>query len=137
MLFDGAHNVAGALALRAYLDEFMRSGITLVFGAMADKNLEQMAAILFPVAKRLVLTQPQSPRAATIETLKELAATAGHSKHLYFSESAAAAIEIAKDITPQAEVICITGSLYLVGEIQSALRQTSSETRSAGELKAS
>ena len=137
LLFDGAHNVAGALALRAYLDEFTSSGITLVFGAMADKNLEQMAAILFPVAKRLVLTQPQSPRAATIESLKELAATAGHSKQLYFSESAAAAIEIAKDITPEPEVICITGSLYLVGEIQNALRQTNNETRSAGELKAS
>ncbi|HEU4477246.1 MAG TPA: folylpolyglutamate synthase/dihydrofolate synthase family protein [Pyrinomonadaceae bacterium] len=137
LLFDGAHNVAGALALRAYLDEFIRSGITLVFGAMADKNLEQMAAILFPVANRLVLTQPQSPRAAKVETLKKLAATAGHSKQLYFSESAAAAIAIAKDITPEAEVICITGSLYLVGEIQSAMRQTSSETRSAGELKAS
>lgn len=135
LLFDGAHNVAGAIALRAYLDEFIRSGITLVFGAMTDKNLEQMAAILFPVADRLVLTQPDSPRSATIEQLSELAAA--HSKHIYRSESGKAAIEIAKEITPPEEVICITGSLYLIGELQEALMETGMESSCAGESKAS
>src|SRR5205823_12571064 len=36
LLFDGAHNPAGAEALRAYLDEFVHAPITLVFGAMSD-----------------------------------------------------------------------------------------------------
>jgi dihydrofolate synthase/folylpolyglutamate synthase len=128
-LFDGAHNVAGASALRAYLDSFESRSVTLVFGAMADKNLAQMAAILFPLAKRLVLVQPANPRAATIETLQELTALASDSTRVFTAPSPAAAIEIAHNETPEDELICVTGSLYLVGDIQAALKQPKVQTR--------
>ncbi|MEP6637313.1 MAG: folylpolyglutamate synthase/dihydrofolate synthase family protein, partial [Acidobacteriota bacterium] len=68
-LFDGAHNPAGAQAIRDYLDEFVKRPVTLVFGAMRDKNLEQMASLLFPRAGRLVLTTMENPRAATVAAL--------------------------------------------------------------------
>lgn len=118
LLFDGAHNVAGARALRSYLDAFVTQRITLVFSAMADKNLEQMASILFPVAEQIVLTQQANPRAATKETLKQLATAAGESKQIHTATSPAEAISIARQITPADELICITGSLYLVGDMQ-------------------
>src|SRR5205085_1532594 len=73
LLFDGAHNAAGARALRAYLDEFVKAPITLIFGAMRDKDLREIAATLFPVAQKLILTQPTNPRAAAPETLARLA----------------------------------------------------------------
>ena len=44
LLFDGAHNPAGAQALRAFLDEFVKRPVTLVFGAMNDKRLEEIAS---------------------------------------------------------------------------------------------
>src|SRR5262249_13933441 len=44
ILFDGAHNPAAALALREFLDEFVPPPITMIFGAMQDKSLEEMAA---------------------------------------------------------------------------------------------
>ncbi|HEX8117260.1 MAG TPA: cyanophycin synthetase, partial [Pyrinomonadaceae bacterium] len=69
VLYDGAHNVAGARALRAYLDEFAPEGVTLVFGAMRDKELEEMGRVLFPAARHLILTAPDNPRAATVERL--------------------------------------------------------------------
>src|ERR1044071_5486802 len=70
VVYDGAHNVAGARALRAYLDEFApREGVTLVFGAMRDKELEEIGRVLFPAARHLVLTSPVSPRAASVEEL--------------------------------------------------------------------
>ena len=50
---DGAHNPAGAEALRAYLEHTRHSKnapITMVFGAMADKQLDEMAATLFQSA---------------------------------------------------------------------------------------
>ncbi|HEX8422997.1 MAG TPA: Mur ligase family protein, partial [Pyrinomonadaceae bacterium] len=56
ILFDGAHNPAGARALRQYLDEFVALPVTLVFGAMRDKALREIGAALFPAAERLVLT---------------------------------------------------------------------------------
>src|SRR5207249_876983 len=55
-LFDGAHNPAGARALREYLDEFVKEPITMIFGAMRDKALGEMTAALFPRADRVILT---------------------------------------------------------------------------------
>jgi dihydrofolate synthase/folylpolyglutamate synthase len=49
VLLDGAHNPAGAQALRDYLEEFVTSPLTLVFGAMRDKRLDAMAEVLFPL----------------------------------------------------------------------------------------
>lgn len=122
LLFDGAHNVAGALALRRYLDSFVTKPITMVFGAMADKNLAEIAALLFPAAKRLILAQMANPRAATVETLQELAAAAGAPVEVHAVTSAAEAIAIARQITAAGDLVCITGSLYLVGDVQAALR---------------
>lgn len=121
LLFDGAHNVAGALALRQYLDSFVTKPITMVFGAMADKNLAEIAGLLFPAAKRLILTQFANPRAATVETLQNLVAVEGAPTEVQAARSTAEAIAIAKEITPDSDLICITGSLYLVGDIQREL----------------
>jgi dihydrofolate synthase/folylpolyglutamate synthase len=93
----------------------------MIFGAMADKNLEEIAAILFPVAKRLILTQLANPRAATVETLQKFVAVEG-AVEVQAARSVAEAINIAKQITPDGDLICITGSLYLVGDTQAALR---------------
>ena len=73
MLLDGAHNPGAARALRDYLDEFVKEPLTLVFGAMSDKRLSEMAAILFPGVEHLILTRPDNPRAASVESLKTLA----------------------------------------------------------------
>ena len=122
-LFDGAHNVAGALALRAYLDSFVTKPITMLFGAMADKNLEEIAAVLFPAAKRLVLTQLANPRAATIETLQKLASSAAAMVEVHGAASVTEAVAIAQGITPKNDLICTSGSLYLVGDVQALLKK--------------
>src|SRR6266404_93898 len=57
VLLDGAHNPAGARALRAYLDEFWPGAITLLFGAMGDKDIDRMAGELFDAARTVVLTR--------------------------------------------------------------------------------
>ena len=121
ILFDGAHNIAGAQALREYLDEFIKTPVTLVFGAMRDKDLSEIARILFPVARRLILTQPMNPRAATPETLAALVRASAASATITLAASVAEALVKALEQTPSDELICVTGSLYLVGEVQSIL----------------
>ena len=123
LLFDGAHNPAGAKVLRKFLDEFITTPFTLVFGAMEDKKLEQMAAVLFPAAARLVLVEPDNPRAAKLETLNRLAERFSDSVSVRTAEGVEEAIMIAKRITPDNELICVTGSLYLIGGTQSVLKQ--------------
>lgn len=120
-LFDGAHNAAGARALSEFLYEFVRAPVTLVFGAMRDKDLSEIAAALFPAARRLILTRPANARAADLETLARLAPRGFDSSRITLAPSAAAAIAAARAQTPPAGVICVTGSLYLVGEAQSIL----------------
>jgi dihydrofolate synthase/folylpolyglutamate synthase len=121
LLFDGAHNPAGARALRDYLDEFVRVPITLVFGAMRDKELDEIAATLFPAAHKLILTRPTNPRAATLDALTQLASSHGANNSPIVAATPAEALRLAGEATPHGGIICITGSLYLVGEVKSLI----------------
>jgi dihydrofolate synthase/folylpolyglutamate synthase len=123
VLFDGAHNPAGARALRAYLDEFVTSPVTLVFGAMRDKPLGEIGSILFPAAEHLVLTSPRSPRAATPEELVRAVPVPTTSSTIALAPSVADALVIARAHTPPGGLVCVTGSLYLVGEAKAQLQK--------------
>jgi dihydrofolate synthase / folylpolyglutamate synthase len=123
VLLDGAHNPAGAGALRQYLDEHVGGPITLVFGAMKDKKLDEIAQLLFPKAAQLIITAPQNPRAAEPEHLRKLAMDHLSHTNTHVAVSAGAALLKAKEMTPPDGLICVTGSLYLVGEVKSGLDQ--------------
>ena len=118
ILLDGAHNPAGAKSLCDYLDEFGSHPLTLVFGAMRDKQLEQIAKILFPVADLLVLTPIRNPRAASTEMLREVARRFVGDEKITIAGSSSEAVNIARARTEPNGLICITGSLYLIGEIR-------------------
>ncbi len=73
-LLDGAHNPAGARALANYLTRFYSDRrIWMIFGAMRDKALDEVAEVLFPLAHQLVFTAPEGPRALRPEVLQEMA----------------------------------------------------------------
>lgn len=122
ILFDGAHNVAGAKALRDYLDEFIHQPITMIFGAMRDKNLLEIAEILFPKAERLILTEPKNERAVKTSELLKYVPQNFDRKNIAHVGTVEEAIMTAKEITKETELILITGSLYLVGEAQEILK---------------
>jgi dihydrofolate synthase / folylpolyglutamate synthase len=115
ILLDGAHNPAGAEALRDYLDQFGRRPLTLVFGAMSDKKLTSLGEILFPLADNLILTTIDNPRAASLETLAAIAARYNPGS-VTKSKTIAEAFDAALRQTPSYGLICVTGSLYLIGE---------------------
>ena len=125
ILFDGAHNAAGAKALKDYLDEFIKQPITLVFGSMEDKDLREIAEILFPKAEILILTEPENPRSMkTRELTKFLPENFSNEKFL-IAETVESALKIARKVSSDKNLICITGSLYLVGEAQKLLNNKS------------
>lgn len=125
VLFDGAHNRASAQALHDYLNEFVSAPVTLVFGAMRDKELAEMAALLFPQADRLILTGMNNPRAATTEMLGQIVPPGFDSSLITFAESTADAVKLALEVTPIDGLIAVTGSLYLVGEVRQLLSKRS------------
>jgi dihydrofolate synthase/folylpolyglutamate synthase len=125
ILFDGAHNPAGARALRAYLDEFAGGSVTMVFGAMRDKALKEIAQLLFPAAAHLILTAPQNPRAASVEELLRVVPVPPASSTIALAPSSRDALVIARTHTPTGGTVCVTGSLYLVGEVKALLESNS------------
>jgi len=131
MLFDGAHNPAAARALRDYLDEFVTEPITMIFGAMRDKALEEMASVLFPAAHEVVLTEIDNPRGASHEMLKSVVAWTLKPCRTHLASSPAYALQIATEVTGPDALICVTGSLYLVGAIQNAAKTGTLESSSA------
>jgi len=120
ILLDGAHNPDAARALREYLDEFVKGPLTLIFGAMKDKQVAEMAAILFPGVNYLVLTQPDNPRAASVESLQTIAENFVRKEKIFAVPNVRKALEQAQAVTSANGRICATGSLYLVGEVSAA-----------------
>jgi dihydrofolate synthase/folylpolyglutamate synthase len=73
IILDGAHNPAGARALAAYINRFFDGRrVWLIYGAMRDKAVEEMGAILFPLADQILATAPRMARALRPETIREL-----------------------------------------------------------------
>jgi dihydrofolate synthase/folylpolyglutamate synthase len=121
VLFDGAHNAAGARALRDYLDEFVRAPVTLVFGAMSDKPLDELCETLFPAARSIVVTRPANARAAEPVDIMRAVPPRLDSGTITLAPDARAALDAARELTPADGLICVTGSLYLVGEVKAIL----------------
>jgi len=129
LLLDGAHNTAGARAVRAYLEEFARRPLTLVFGTMRDKRIAEMAAELFPLADVLILTRVSDERAAPLAQLLEQTADLRRrlGRPTEAVEPAELAFDLAWERTPPDGMICVTGSLYLVGEAKKWLARAHGE----------
>lgn len=121
VLVDGCHNVPGAEALLRFVHDAGLAGrAILVFGAMADKDVERMAAILFPSVAAVRLVTTASPRAATAEELVRRTASA-RSDSVPVASVEAALAQLFDGTGPDAPPIIVAGSLYLVGEARALL----------------
>lgn len=115
IVFDVAHNPAGAWALRAAISErYGDRPLIFVFGAMRDKAISEMAEILFPLAERVIATCPENPRSASPEEIREAGRRTG--TEITAVPEVAAAVEAARRHARTENVIVVTGSIYLVGE---------------------
>jgi dihydrofolate synthase / folylpolyglutamate synthase len=111
IILDGAHNPAGARALARYLERFYAGRkIWMIYGAMRDKAVDEIAGVLFPLASELVLTAPDNARALRPEALRELAGRGS------IAPDISTAIELVRAEISEEDVVIITGSLFLVGE---------------------
>jgi dihydrofolate synthase/folylpolyglutamate synthase len=112
-ILDVAHNPAGMWALRAALSErYSHRPFALVFGAMRDKAIGEMAEILFPLAQWVFATAAENPRSASPEEIREAAARTGTEVGL--TRNTASALQSAR--SSGADLVVITGSIYIVGE---------------------
>ena len=116
VLLDAAHNPDGCAALVAFLAELDRP-FTLLFGALADKDLQHMLPALAARARRVVLTRPTSPRAADPAGLTAFLPA---ERSVTIEPDIAAALAAALAGEPGLVVAC--GSIFLIGEVRTLVR---------------
>ncbi len=126
VIFDGAHNPHGARALVSSLKLFLpREKICFVFGVMRDKNYEKMLEYLSSVASSFVFTSVGTERALPTQDLLKAGNFILRDKEVALDESEdpLGALEIA--FSRPERIICVCGSLYLVGKILASLERNS------------
>jgi dihydrofolate synthase/folylpolyglutamate synthase len=114
---DGTHNPAGAREVLAFWHEHLAGRrIHLIYGAMRDKAIDEVAGLLFPHAATVILTQSPQPRSLSAQTLAEM--TSHLAENVEVIREPGAALDRALEIAKPDDVIFATGSLYLVGDLR-------------------
>ncbi|MBX3369062.1 MAG: bifunctional folylpolyglutamate synthase/dihydrofolate synthase [Nitrospira sp.] len=124
VMVDGAHNPAAATVLAEYLSEWKRvrpaARLCLIVGMMRDKHPREFLAPLLPLIDTLILTQADLPRAALGSELRLL--LEHDAPFAQVAPTPSDALAMAKHSAAASDVVCVTGSLMLVGEIKALLR---------------
>ena len=117
MIVDGAHNRDAWLRLAETIRRFFRDRkITFVLGVLADKEVDTMIDALVPLAKRIHVFTPESPRALAGEKLKSrILAYCAEPDFVSCEDSALSAAEKALRESSEEDVIVACGSLTFLG----------------------
>ncbi|MCC6382717.1 MAG: bifunctional folylpolyglutamate synthase/dihydrofolate synthase [Dehalococcoidia bacterium] len=117
---DGAHNAESAAALADALREYFTwHRCFLVIGVMADKDLRGMGMQLARLAELIVCTRFRSPRARDpYEMVREIG---GLGPPAVAEELVADALDVALAHANPDDLVCVTGSLYVVAEAREYL----------------
>jgi len=117
IILDGAHNPNGAKIMHQALEEiFSYRYLTLVLAIFADKDYKKMIEVLAPGADLIIATKAENPRAASPQAIAKEAAKYINKNKIIAIENIPQAINYALSNSKEDALICITGSLYTVGE---------------------
>jgi dihydrofolate synthase/folylpolyglutamate synthase len=117
LVVDSAMNGDSAERLVKTLQQyFPEAKITFIFGASSDHPVPDMLKAVLPVAERVFVTASTHPRAAKPETLAAMAADIGY--EVIVTAELPVALDQALAGAGPDDLICATGSLFLVAEIR-------------------
>jgi len=123
LVLDGAHNPAAAEVVAKYLFDFRQghraSRVVMVLGMMRDKDRRSVLSLFLPLADELILTQARHPRAATVQELR--ACLPDEMPSVHEVPAPMEALALARRLAAPTDLICVTGSLMLVGELKASL----------------
>lgn len=120
LVLDAAHNAASAMRLREVVEErFPQRPLVLVFGASADKDVAGMFDALLPICDALVTCQAAHPRALAPDALVAAAQGRGFARRIVIAPDVRSALRFAANLSGSAGAVCVTGSLFVVGEVRS------------------
>lgn len=126
IIIDGAHNPNGTYQLIKSLNRYkLTNKYVFVIGFLQDKNFQENLKLIIPQSKLIIITQPKNyERALSLDDLqfyiekimKELNITVPYFKEKDIKK----ALQLAKQLANPNDLICCTGSFYLIKEINKA-----------------
>jgi dihydrofolate synthase/folylpolyglutamate synthase len=119
MVLDGAHNPAAARVLRRALGGLTYRRLIVVAGVMSDKNQAGVMGPLVSRADTVIFTRPDYFRAADPEALA--AAFPAPRGRTIVAPRVDQAVDLARELAAEEDLILITGSLFVVGEARAHL----------------
>ncbi len=122
-LVDAAHNAASIAALmHAIGQNITYDSMVVIFGCSADKDIDGMLKQIQLGADKVIFTDNASPRSADPRDLYMRFAEKS-AKMAQVADSLESAYRVAKTCVSRDDLICITGSVYLVGHAKRLLAQ--------------
>lgn len=126
-IIDGAHNPDGAAILSESVDRYLvGKKINLVFGMLRDKDILSVAKLLAVRADRIIITEPESPRAASSAEVHGIILEALRGEDvpdITEIPDIEEAVRQAQSMAGDGEVVIYAGSLYMIGRVRSLLRK--------------
>ncbi len=115
LVVDGAHNPDSARRLRESLAQYFDfDRAILVIGISFDKDVDGIISELVPLFDKVIVTRSRHPRAMALEKL--IAAFSRHGVEAQAAENIPEALALARGLAGARDLICVTGSLFVVAE---------------------
>lgn len=132
LILDGAHNRSAAMALAQYLSSIKVGSrrLILVIGIMKDKDIGDILNHLVPISDEVIITRPDYHRAAEPELIRGFIVP--RSIPIKVEERVPDSIDLAESIAGPDDIICVTGSLFTVGEARAYLTNVNPPSRLKG-----
>ncbi len=120
IMFDSAHNLSGIEALVEGLDNINYERLILVMGTLDDKDFQGMVKVIGPLSDITFTAEPVSERKLDSKKLADEFEKHGPVKAF---EHGIEALESAKREWRRGDIIVVTGSIYLLGDIRKRLKE--------------
>lgn len=123
IVIDGAHNIAGIEFLKSNIEEYFKyKKLYLILGILNDKNIEEMSKVIAPLANEIYTVTPNSIRAASANELKEIVLK--YNNNCIAFDDYNKAIKSLLSKANKDDLIIVSGSLYMIGEVRKILTNT-------------
>jgi dihydrofolate synthase/folylpolyglutamate synthase len=116
IMIDGAHNASSVRALiHAIGQNIPYDSMVVIFGCNSDKDVQGMLEQIQYGADKVIFTRSNSPKAMPPQDLADAYAEIC-TKMCQVSSSLGEALQLANSAVSREDLICITGSFYLIGQ---------------------
>ncbi|MBI6873703.1 bifunctional folylpolyglutamate synthase/dihydrofolate synthase [Clostridium aciditolerans] len=121
VIIDGAHNIDGISKLKENVELYFKyNKMTLILGILADKEVDSMVNTIVPLADRVIAVTPNSYRAESAEELKNVIQK--YNTKCEAVENYKDAYELALSYCNDDDLLLISGSLYMIGDMRKILK---------------